>query len=692
MRRILWLIGIISLLQGVGVTECMSQGEAEPYPIIITGADQALQGMWPSYQSYINIPEYWTVNQTSIKLDYKASPLAAKEKSSVTLLMNGTPFYSFRPVMEGEQTSSLTVPVPGRLLAAGSNQLTIQGALRTNVTAESSCLHGEERDNWLQIAKTSVILIDYVEKPLGQGIREFYRRFAGQDAAALDRRVVVVPDDASPKELETAAHVIAGLARASETKDAPIPLVAYSDESWKKRNYVILVAQRDHLPVEVAAGLGMTEGSVDARVTRVDAGGTHFLVVTAEKPDMLPKAGRLLANADLALQLDGDSRIVTEELVVDMPADSVSRSIMLTERGDLITGSRHQTRSYFVSLPANRSIAEASKITLDFRYSRNLDFSRSLVTLLVDGKPIGSKRLNPDWADNDTLMVPIPRNANISGNFVVTTAFDLELEGDSCVSNGQEMPWAFVGADSELQLNTLDRTELVLDNYPYPFLRDGVFHKIAVVLPKEQNRYVLGSISNLFSLLGQYAESNTGELHFFDDQDDERAYRDSNIIVIGSSADNELVGGINSELYFSYGEDGRTFLSNEKKSIDPRYGGRLGIIQLLESPLAAGNGMLAVTGSTDEYAYLASKLMASEAERWKLAGDAVLTDADGIIQSYRFKLAEKEGVSRTIGDVVDREDVLQFLTAAALVLVLVLLSLLMIVRKYRRKRGGDRET
>jgi hypothetical protein len=666
--------------------------EAKHYPVAITSSDQSLQGMWSSLQSYVQIPRYWKVDNATVRLDYKASQLAIEGRSSVTLLMNGTPFHSFRPVRQGDRPTSLSVAVPLDLLTAGSNLLTIQGALRTG-DDEEGCLSEDNRDNWLHILKSSAADIQYAELPLEPSIRSFYERFAGMDAATLDRRVVVVPDDAEAAELETAARIIAGLSKASETKDDPIPLMSYSDAEWRKRPYAVIVASRDRLPGELIAGLGGAGSGDEALIRLASQGGaSSALIVTAEKPELLARAGRLLANADLSLQLNGEEKVVTAESEVATPPVSVNGTFRLTDTGDTLLGMHHQTRTYFVSLPANRSIAEASKIRLDFRYARNLDFDRSMVTLLVDGRPIGSKKLSPDWADNDSLTLPIPRNANISGNFSVTAAFDLELINGSCARNGQEMPWAFVGADSEVQLNTLDRTELILENYPYPFLRDGVFHKVAVVLPEEKDRYALGAVSNLFSLLGQYAEGNAGELRFFEAGDSPDAYRDYNVIAIGGYGDNELIRSANPDLYFPFGGDGRTFVSNEKKTLDPGYGSRLGMLQLLESPLGGGNGLLAITGSTSEYAFLASKLLSSEGVRWKVWGDAVLADADGKVEAYRFKRAEAGEPSWTIGDISEREDVLQFLTAAALVLVLVILSLLLIARKYRKKRGGDRET
>ncbi|WP_214628285.1 cellulose biosynthesis cyclic di-GMP-binding regulatory protein BcsB [Paenibacillus agaridevorans] len=672
------------------IAPASSQASAERYSVALFAGDVSLRGTFAYEQSYFEIPDYWNVDSISLRLDYRATPLAIKEQSSVTLLINGTPFHSFRPVVDGDSGTSLQLDIPNELLVQGSNQLTIQGGLRTR-ESEKGCVVEDVRDNWLHVLQTSAVDIDYEAKPPNGSIRDFYHRFTGVDAGLLDNRFIVLPDDPDIMELETAAHILSGFARASASKEETIPLVSYSDNNWRTSPLVVFVSLREHLPSELHAEFnGLNNG--EARIQIVESAAGHVLVATSDDPELLVKAGRLLANEDLAYQLNGKVKTVSADTDVDTPPVSVNRSVRLTETGDKLVGEHHQARHYFVALPANRSIAESSKIRLDFRYAGNLDFSRSLVTILINDKPVGSKKLSEERADGDSITLPIPKNLLVTGNFTATAAFDLELPEGYCVQSEEQNPWAFVSADSEMQLNTLDRTELLLDNYPYPFLRDGLYHKTAVIVPKTKDRYVLSSIAGLFSLLGQYAEGNTGELAFYDDDADPAGYRDGNVVVIGTYKDNELIRGVNDQLFFRFGVDGGTVLSNEKKTLDPDYGSRIGTLQLLESPWTPGNGLLAITGSKGEDVLLAIKLLTSESQRWRVSGDAVLTDRDGVVEPYRFKPEKGAVPVRTFAGIVEREDTLAFVTAASLVLVLVLLSLALLARKYRKNRGGGNGT
>jgi hypothetical protein len=250
------------------------------------------------------------------------------------------------------------------------------------------------------------------------------------------------------------------------------------------------------------------------------------------------------------------------------------------------------------------------------------------------------------------------------------------------------MPWAFVTKDSLLQLKTKDRTDLLFNNYPYPFLRDGVFNEVAVVLPKESDSNTYLSVSNLFNLLGQYAEGNTGNVVFYNDEVAEETLKTHNVIAIGSYQNNKVIRGINDHLYFKYDSAGNGLLSNEKMSIESNYGTRLGSLQLLNSPFEAGHGLLAVTAADPQYYQLASKLIASSEMTWRISGDGATIDRDGNINAFRFKQDAVQDRPSAISSIAERTDVLYFTVAAGLVLVLVLVSIILLFRKYRKR--GDR--
>lgn len=665
---------------------------ATSYATPITDTDTTLDGNVSYKQQFFQVPAYWKVGQVKIALDYKASPLAQNKLSSVTISVNGTMITSFRPVASESARQRMVVEVPVSTLIKGTNTLTIQGHIVAEDGQVQICTPTYYADKWLQIYKSSSIIVGYSPLPLANAIADFAARFTGLDAFARQDNAIAVPKDADASELEAAVYALSGLAKSGGADSKGVPLMAYGidDDAIADKKLVVAVAMRDRLPAALRALIPDAALGDNAVIRLVDANGRPTLVVTSDNAELLVKAGRLIGNADLLAQLSGPAKEVTENTEIVSPVPDVTKIVSLTDVGDQITGAFHRTKDYYVTLPANRSVAEASKLSLQFRYAKNLDFDRSLVTVLVNDKPIGSKKLTEALADGDSLNLTIPKNMNLSGNFTITAAFDLEVKNAACVLPQDQMPWAFIDTDTVLQLNTKDRTELLFNNYPYPFLRDGIYNQVGVVLPETRDGNTYRTIGNLFNLLGQYSEGNAGEVRFFGPDASADALKDRNVIAIGSYADNPVIRHANKSLYFKYNATGAGFESNEKMSIDEEYGKRIGSLQLIVSPYESGHGLLAVTGADSQYVYLASKLIANESTMWKVYGDGAVTDMDGNIHAYRFKREATPDQPSAVQSIMDRRDVLAFTAAAVSVMLLVLLSLILLIRKHRGKRRGER--
>ncbi|MDF2668687.1 MAG: cellulose synthase [Paenibacillus sp.] len=681
----------IQFVQATAV-EALDAAAAQTYETTFTDTNNALSGGMTSRQQYFQIPPYWQVSEVKVNLDYQASPLLMNELSSVTMIINGTTFHSFRPVASKDTKQRVTVTIPAELIIKGTNTLTIEGNIQSTTNPELACPPPQTRESWLQVYNTSSVRVQYAATPMNGTISDFNQHFIGLDTVQAGHNAIAVPLNSSSSELEAAVYALSGFSKANSLKDKIIPILSYSPDNLKDKTAVVVIALYDSLPAELKSLLSSDQDlSSNAIIQLVNTDKQHTLVVTSKSFELLVKAGRFVANQALMGQLNSASKVVNELTEVASPVTTISKNVILTETGDRISGSMHREKTYFVPLPANRSIAEASKINLDFRYAKNLDFDRSMVTLLVNNAPIGSKKLTAVLADGDNMTVPIPKNLNTTGNFTVTVAFDLELKNNvSCIQNQNEMPWAFITKDSMLQLNTKDRTDLLFNNYPYPFLRDGIYNNVAVILPDQRDFYTFQTITNLFNLLGQYAEGNSGEVKFYGAGTEAKDLKDKQIIAIGTYQNNKIIRENNSKLYFQYDLSGSGIRSNEKMSIEAGYGKRIGTLQLIDSPYGAGHGLLAVTGAGSEYYYLASKLLASEGTIWKVFGDGAVTDKDGNIQAYRFKKQADQAQSTVISDVLQRKDVLGFMIAIVLVLVLVLLSLILMIRKYRLKRGKMR--
>lgn len=682
----------LSLLAPASAAAVLPGAGRLTYETSFTGTDTALSGGAAS-QQFFTVMDYWNVEDVKINLHFQVSQITRDQMSSITLSLNGIPFHSFRPspADNGEQIISITAPKG--FLKKDSNTLTLQGDLKTAADNNQVCYVDNSPDNWLHFFNTSSIAVTYSTKALTGGISDFSERFSGIDNVKSGKSLITIPAGASGAELEAATYALSGFAKENALTDKTIGMLPYRDDTVKDKNAVVLVAMYGRLPAELKQQLSTEEDmGTHALIQLVNKDSRPTLVVTSQDESLLIKAGRMAASTELMSQLAGDLKVIDDSTQVDEPAGSISSDVTLTESGDKLSGPNHREQTYFVALPSNRSIADAGRISLDFRYAGNLDFSRSLVTVSINGTPIGSKKLAKELANGDTLTLAVPKNLNISGNFSVTVAFDLEMENAVCTPNTDQMPWAYIDKESLLHLNTKDRTDLLFNNYPYPFLRDGIYNHVAVVLPQEMDDYAYQSLANVFNLLGQYSEGNTGDIHYYTDEVSADNLKNNNILAVGSYQNNRIIRDNNDKLFFRYSKDGTTFVSNEKMSIEEQYGSAIGTLQLVESPYGNGRGYMAVTAVNAEDYYLASRLIASEKDKWKVFGDGVVADKDGNVSAYRFKTDTGAQRDSALEQIVQRSDVLSFVVAVVLVVALVLIALLLLLRKHMKKRGDRRET
>lgn len=503
---------------------------------------------------------------------------------------------------------------------------------------------------------------------------------------------VIVPEKATPTELETATYTLSGSAKANGQDEQQIPIGTLNDSHLAQLPLVVLVAEYDHLPADYQTKIDKNSVKEQAVLKVIKKENQTVLVITSSDKKALVNAGRYSANEELMSETQLVSKEVSKDLDTATSHLKIEEDFQMTSTGDELKGPFHQEQTYFMSLPANRSLAANSQVNLAFRYAKNLDFDRSLMTVSIGGIPIGSKKLTKEYADGDTATFTLPPDLDVSGNFAVTVSFDLEIKDLQCTPRQDETPWAYISPESMMRVNTKDRTDLLFENYPFPFLKDGSFNQIAVVLPEEMNADYYRGLTNIFNLLGKYAQDNTGEVVFYSSSATKEELKSSNIITMGSALDNTFIKGINEKLYFKYDKDGAGFLSNEKLSIESNYGQKIGTGQLLHSPYTASNGLLVMTGATPQSVYLASKELSTQDKVQKHSGDAFTVDKDNRVNSYRFKKKGDIGEATTFVDKVKKEsNLLLYLGLVGLVLASILIALILAFRKNRLDKEDNDE-
>ncbi len=649
------------------------------------GSDQGLTGLFSQAIRYFQAGE-WDIRDATLTLRYNVSQLADDAVSSLTFTLNNTLFYSIRPTPGTDgATQTLSIPIPADQIKAGQNTLTLEAYIRTQ--DRLPCVDDVSLANWLQIFGDSTVSIRYYPTMPCDTLADYYTQFSSIDALENRQSAVLVRENATESELTAAALALAGLSSqatmAYENIGFESLLATQTPFSGKYRLYI---SRYDALSPALKSRL--TDGQrqaaqEDALMALLKNEDSNVLLVTGNNDNALRNASVLLGNAAYMAQARMLWRRVTADENMLTPKAELAQYRQLTESGSYVDGLFRQSISYYLDLPANRVLAASSQVSLSMRYAENLDFNRSLVTVYVNDQPIGSKKLEKEKAQGDTVRLDIPADLQVRGNFSVRVAFDLEMPDAWCTLNQAQQPWAYVTNESMLKIIPADFENLLFEGYPGPFLKDGHFNNVVAALPDAPTDADFEALRQMMLTFGQFLKDNTGALRlaYMSDIGD---LKESNVIAIGRFEKNPIVRQINSMMFFQFNPQGTTLRPNEKMTIDPSYGATLGTVQLLNSPYSEQKrALMVVTGVSDAAMLRGVTYIGLTENLWQLYGDGYVADGADIFP-FRFKPdnAKRESLTEQLAS---RSDIRLLVLASGLVLLLAVISTVMLVSKYRKR-------
>ncbi|XCA68122.1 cellulose biosynthesis cyclic di-GMP-binding regulatory protein BcsB [Paucilactobacillus suebicus] len=682
-----WFLIIIS----VGVFFTFEVGDVhaanQTYTQQFQNSTTTLSGQSVESNMYFTKMEYWNVKNATFNLNYQVSQLSSKQTSDITVSINGVKFYSFRPSNKsGFQTEQIKIPVS---LLSGDNTLKITGQILTK-KGKGNYQLAQTPANWLTIKSGSNVNFEYQLKDADNTVASFYGHFVGQDTIANQESKIVTPNNASSDELTAAMITLAGEARVITTANEQIPVVKYSDMNAQSGNYIMAVMTYNHLPNNLKNKIDQSKLKNNALVMTQYQNGKHYLVVTAKNGKLLKKAARFVANQELMNETNQSAETITSSTDTDSSSLHDNEKYKLTSSPDVVTGSGHRTTTYQISLPNDRSNADGSKVKLHFKYSKNMDFKNSLVTVYVNNTTLGSKKLTKSHADGDELTVDVPRGTALGNSFTVQVAFDLETNGNDN-SDNSNTPWAQVEPSSRMIVKSERSNDLLYTNYPTLFIKHQTYNNIAVVLPKRLSSVDYQTLTNVFNLIGSFAKSNTGNIQFYTHKPSNKVLANSNVIVIGTPKSNKMIKDLNKDLYFKFSKNLTRIVSNEKLSIEKNYGTQVGTAQLLRSPYNKRRGMLVVTGASNQAAYLASTQINFQKNIEQYSGDAIVVDQNNNHYGYRFKKDKAINESLVKKRFFDsNSQIILYLGLIVLALVALCAVVILILKKQSLLNGGHK--
>lgn len=628
--------------------------------------------------------EEWNINKAVLDLNFSLTDFVEDNLSSFTIAINGVKFKSIKINNANQEIQNITFNIPIKHIVKGLNTLTISAYIRTE--DQLPCIDDVISSNWLNVFKESLISIDYQLNTKINTIADFYEDFTSINSLDYKKSAFVINILPDCEELTATFTALSGISRNADKNYNNIGF----ENNFNKQN-IIYISKYSKLNQDILEYF-TEEQKLDALnsgiITLIKKENQNILVVTSNNNILLNLASKLLSNPTLMMQLNNTYKIINFNENVSIAEKDEWQYISITEKGTYTKGPFRKNIDFYIDYPKNRTIADFSELYLNFRYSENLDFDRSLVTAYINDIPIGSKKLSKDKAQEDEFLFKIPTDINIYGNFNLKIAFDLEIKDLWCSLRQQEMPWAYITNKSMLKLNYIENPFIFFENYPAPFIKNGSMNKIAIVIPDNINDINYDFIVPIMLTMGQYLKDNNGELKVVSASKME-SLDNYNIITIGTFKNNSFIRDLNDELFFKFSADGSIILSNKKMLLDKNYSTQIGIAELLKSPFSSNNNaLLVLSGVSDKSIYNAVKYINSTENLWKIQGDAYVADDENVF-NYRFN--SNKAVSLVFDNSLSESNNLVVSSITAImIIVLIIFSIILMLNKYNRKIKHNR--
>lgn len=637
---IILIIGIVNINLVCGTVNADFNSSDLKYKSFSLKNDVNLRGVFSSHSLYFQVDKHLKVKSLEANIYFSLSQLINYEQdSTLTLSLNGDYFYSVKlSYTSSEDIQNIKVAMPIDVIKYGSNSLNIEVYTRIS---DKPCTDDVNNGNWVTLKGNSNILMGFTDEDNTNNISEFPYPFVKASQNSEYNSVIAIPDNYKEGELAAALMLQSYLGKEDEYGGM---IVKYSNIPSNKD--IIYLGGINNLPEKFKAmyqKFSKEDYNNYAVIRKAQSpfnSNNKIMAIVSENTDMLMKSVKLLMNEDLTAQLNEDTfevgKTIEEKDSLLQQKSKITFKDLGTQEIDL-KGPFRQSASLSYSLPVGRKLSNGAKIKLFIRYSQNLDFGRSLVTIYVNNTPIGSKKLNKENCNGDELELDIPTDINLSNYMDINIAFDLEQVDSNCEFREEETPWAIVTGDSYIYAPSNKVNFYEFATYPQPFVSEGQFNDVALVVPKDLSENEIEGISKVFSYMGKDINYNTGNLEVVEGDNFSDKYNNMNLIIYGTPQRNKVIKDINSNMWFKYSNSYNSFIGNEKLYLTEPYNSNISIFQFDVSPYNKNKAVLILTSPREDVLLNSLMFLSYENQIAKLSGDCILTDNFGNISTFKFK-------------------------------------------------------
>lgn len=598
----------------------------------------SFSGVYDSYSWNFNIYKRTNIKDIKTSMVFEVTDVLEKNIGSyLTFLVNGTEFYSKKIESNNGQNQTIELKLPLELLKDGFNEIKVEGYLRLT---DMPCTDDLNTANWLVLKKESKVNITQTNMIPENLISELTYPLVNMGGYEITK--IVIPDSYTDGEL-TSALKMQGLIAREGGKGQIIK--AENGKALEKSN-IAYIGRTDAMPEIFKKGIGGFEdlnnqAYINIANSPVGATGQEkILYILSENDKELICAVKFLMNKELVSQVNKSSVYINSKMDLNDKIKEPQKTFTFKELGynqKTVEGLFRNEMAINYSLPQNRQLSVGDTININFRYSENLDFDRSLFTVFINDIPVASKKLEKEKANEDNLLITVPEDVTNIFFVEIKFAFDLLLNDVNCEIRDQKQPWVFVRDDSTIQINNKELKQFYFDTYPAPFVSDWDMNETLFVLPDNLSSSELTALGNMSAYMEKQTKYNLGSLEAISSKNLENQHNDKNIVVYGTPDNNKLIKELNKNLWMQYNNEYTKFESNEKLTLMDDFSKTISTFQLDKSPYNSQRNMLVLTSPRADLLEKSLLFLSEDKEFYKLNGDGAVIDEHGNVRCFKYK-------------------------------------------------------
>lgn len=655
--------------------------------------DITIDGVIGSNSTFFEVNKNWDIEEVLLHLNFSKSQILNGDVSSLTVLINNVPIKSIKLNAKTNYKNTLEVLVPKDYIIQGYNEIKIK-AYKT--ISDKICQDDSNTGNWMVIHKESYTSIRYTQKNMGNSISEYpYPYSEVEDKLNLDT-TMVVPDNMTRGESTAVFNLASEFGKTTKNDNLKLNVKLYSEmKNWSEDN-IIYVGKPENTAEEILNILSTKEQTLlssNCIIKQVDSPynkNKKMMVIIGSNEEDLIKASNLLVENKLSNQVLSSSVIVNKNTNIKINEQQELNLSHLTLKDlgysdFLLEGAFNQQALFDVKIPKGKILDDGSKIVLNLRYSDNLDFEKSLVTVSINDVVVGSKKLDRSHSNNDKLELKIPKDIDNKDYYQVKLAFNLSLKNQNCITRESNNPWAYVLNSSYLELSTKDKESLSFESYPYPFVKDDEFNDLTVIMPDYSGSQAMTWMSRLGVNLGASINSYKGSINVIRGKEFNDKYKDTNIIVFGVPLNNSVIQMLNDNLNIKFNKSYSTFLSNDKISLIDGYGKDISAIQLIKSPYNNQKNILVISSINEKNLYLGMDYLLNKSKVNDLKGDTITIDEYGEVEDLSYNLKVNKEVKVSNNNISISKTTKAFLIISFITIIVVAVLSMLYIKKYKRR-------